>query len=261
MVEGSQAALSVDFRQGELTFACMSQSATDEDEAYSPPSGQVREGQENEDQDLRADDGVDAVEAADEALNAEPQTEEPQEDSSTQPDDEESVPKVPPVDFLTKLKIAELEKKVADYESKISGIRDYVKNLETEMDAARKRAQRDQEKQIDLKVSQALRDILPVVDNLDRSVKAAAEDKSSLAEGVRLVSRQFQEALQRQGLEKIVAKGEPFNPEFHEALTTLSVPDPAMDQVVLEEVQTGYRYKGSLLRPAQVVVGKISDPS
>ena len=96
--------------------------------------------------------------------------------------------------------------------------------------------------------------LLPALDDLERAlgtVPPAKSAKHSWVEGVRLVERKFRAALEAQGLTPIKALGEPFDPNFHEALWQ----DKGKEGIVIEEFQKGYMLGDRVLRPAQVVVG------
>jgi molecular chaperone GrpE len=98
-----------------------------------------------------------------------------------------------------------------------------------------------------------VRELLPVVDNLERALASAGESEQHLAEGVRLVHSELVSVLQRNGVEAFDPTGEAFDPEVHEALSTRSE-DGADPGVVLDVVEKGYRLNGTVLRPARVVV-------
>ena len=97
-----------------------------------------------------------------------------------------------------------------------------------------------------------VRELLPVVDNLERAL-ASAGDSDHLAEGVRLVHSELVGVLERNGVVPFDPAGEQFDPELHEALSTRSQ-DGAGPGVVLDVVEKGYRTNGTVLRPARVVV-------
>ncbi|MDB5037186.1 MAG: nucleotide exchange factor GrpE [Bacteriovoracaceae bacterium] len=168
-------------------------------------------------------------------------------------------PKAPEVDFKTKLRIKDLEGKVASYEAKISEVRDYVRKMENEIQEIRTRTERDLQKNSDKQAAEFFHDILPVVDNFERSLRAAIDKKESGAfiDGVRMIHQQLEDLFKKSGLKKIPTKGEIFNPVLHEALTTAPVDDENQDDRVLEEVKAGYKYKDTVVRPAQVIVGKL----
>lgn len=96
--------------------------------------------------------------------------------------------------------------------------------------------------------------LLPVLDDLERALSSmppAKAAKHSWAEGIRLVERKFKTILEAQGLTPIKALGEPFDPNFHEAVRQ----DKGKEGIVVEELQKGYMMHDRLLRPSKVVVG------
>jgi len=98
-----------------------------------------------------------------------------------------------------------------------------------------------------------VRELLPVVDNLERALASAEENERHLAEGVRLVHSELLAVLERNGVEQFDPEGESFDPEVHEALSTRSE-DGSEPGTVLDVVEKGYRANGIVLRPARVVV-------
>jgi molecular chaperone GrpE len=98
-----------------------------------------------------------------------------------------------------------------------------------------------------------VRELLPVVDNLERALASAEASEQHLAEGVRLVHQELVGVLQRNGVEPFDPAGEQFDPEMHEALSTRTE-DGADPGVVLDVMEKGYRLNGTVLRPARVVV-------
>ena len=98
-----------------------------------------------------------------------------------------------------------------------------------------------------------VRELLPVVDNLERALASAEESEQHLAEGVRLVHSELVALLERNGVQSFDPAGEAFDPEVHEALSTRAE-DGADSGVVLDVVEKGYKLNGTVLRPARVVV-------
>jgi molecular chaperone GrpE len=97
-----------------------------------------------------------------------------------------------------------------------------------------------------------VRELLPVLDDLERALAAAEEhEEAKLEEGVRLVHRELKDALDREGVAEIETEGH-FDPHVHEAL--LSQPSEAEEGSVLEVLQKGYKLGDHVLRPARVVV-------
>ena len=99
-----------------------------------------------------------------------------------------------------------------------------------------------------------LREILPVVDNLERALASAGEAEAALAEGVKLVLADLRGVLARAGVEAIEPVGERFDPTTHEALSTRPADDGAEAGIVVEVVEKGYRTRDNVIRPARVVV-------
>ena len=120
--------------------------------------------------------------------------------------------------------------------------------------AYRKRVLRDQESLVARAHERLVKELLPVLDDLERALAAAEEhQEAKLEEGVRLVHRELADALAREGLAEIETNGV-FDPHVHEAL--LSQPSDAAEGSVLEVVQKGYRLGDRVLRPARVVVSQ-----
>ncbi|HEX7246294.1 MAG TPA: nucleotide exchange factor GrpE [Solirubrobacterales bacterium] len=105
-----------------------------------------------------------------------------------------------------------------------------------------------------------LRDVVPVLDDLERAIQAAGLDpegdsEDGLAHGVLLVFRSLRDSLSRNGVEAVDPKGEKFDPTAHEALSTVEA-DGIESGVVVETMQKGYRLGEQLIRPARVVVSE-----
>ena len=130
---------------------------------------------------------------------------------------------------------------------------DRVLRMRAEFDNYRKRMARDADRNRQQAAEALIRDLLPVVDHLELAMKHREGGPDALAEGVGMVLRQFHEVLVRHGVEPIVAAGEPFDPEVHEAVTQRES-DEVPAQAVIEEFQKGYRLGQFVLRPAKVMV-------
>jgi molecular chaperone GrpE len=105
-----------------------------------------------------------------------------------------------------------------------------------------------------------LRDVVPVLDDLERAIQAAGLDpegdsEDGLAHGVLLVFRSLRDTMARNGIEAVDPKGERFDPMVHEALSTIAA-EGAESGTVVEVMQKGYRLGDQLIRPARVVVSE-----
>ncbi|HEX7310008.1 MAG TPA: nucleotide exchange factor GrpE [Gaiellaceae bacterium] len=130
---------------------------------------------------------------------------------------------------------------------------DALQRLKAEFDNYRKRAARDQEQLVARAHERLAKELLPVLDDLERAL-AAAEDheEAQLEEGVRLVHRSLVEALEKEGVAEIETDGR-FDPHVHEAL--LSQPDDEKESgAILDVLQKGYRIGNMVIRPARVIV-------
>ena len=132
----------------------------------------------------------------------------------------------------------------------------YVRTL-ADMDNLRKRTVREKEETAKFANEGILRDILPVIDNLERAVEHSekSDDSDGLLEGVRMTLTQFNQALSRFGVVTIDAVGEPFDPAFHQAMGQLESADHPVNTVMVE-LQKGYQLNERLLRPAFVLVAR-----
>jgi molecular chaperone GrpE len=130
---------------------------------------------------------------------------------------------------------------------------DLAKRAQADFENYRKRAAKEAVAAGQRAKSGLVRELLPVVDNLERALQSAQEGEQHLAEGVRLVHSELISVLERNGVQQFDPKGESFDPSFHEALSTRSE-DGADPGVVLDVVEKGYRSNGAVLRPARVVV-------
>ena len=162
----------------------------------------------------------------------------------------EPAPEPPPdpiKELETKLAAAEKEKK-DNWDRYLRGAAD-LENL-------RKRQKRElEDAKFEMK-NKVLKEMLPVVDNLERAIEHASKDgeKNPIVEGVQLVLRQFTTAFERLEVTAVDAMGQPFDPNLHEAISQQESDQPA--GTVVQVLQRGYRSGERLLRPALVVVAK-----
>src|SRR5450755_327799 len=133
---------------------------------------------------------------------------------------------------------------------------DRLARLQAEFDNARKRAVKEQQEFREYAAADVIKNFLPILDSFERALKAGG-DAGDFRSGVELIYRQFQDALQKSGVQAIVAVGQPFDPRVHEAIEMVDTTE-VPDHHVLEELQRGYKYKERLLRPAMVRVARNS---
>ncbi|MEA3305385.1 MAG: nucleotide exchange factor GrpE [Candidatus Omnitrophota bacterium] len=138
------------------------------------------------------------------------------------------------------------------------GFQDKYLRAHAELDNARKRLIKEKEEYTRFANEDLLSDILYIVDNFDRAITHmnAAQKIESILDGINMILKQFHAFLERNGLKKIESIGKKFNPQIHEAIEHVEIPDEKKAGVVIEEIQTGYMLNDRLLRPAVVKVGK-----
>jgi molecular chaperone GrpE len=126
---------------------------------------------------------------------------------------------------------------------------------QADFDNFRRRTQKEKEELAQYASSKLLTQLLPVVDNFERALAAAAGggDSESLAKGVDMIFRQLQGVLEQEGLKAMEAVGSPFNPDYHQAIMQVES-DEHEEGIVVEEIQKGYILKDKVLRPAMVKV-------
>ena len=116
----------------------------------------------------------------------------------------------------------------------------------------RKRVERERSELFEYASTEAVRSLLPVLDDFERALKAESSDKEYVS-GIELIYQRLYEGLKKLGLEPMDSKGQPFDPQIHHAVEMVET-DEAPDHTVLDEFQRGYNFKGRLLRPAMVKV-------
>jgi molecular chaperone GrpE len=128
---------------------------------------------------------------------------------------------------------------------------DLARRAQADFENYRKRAAREAAVAGERAKSGLVRELLPIVDNLERALASAEEGEQHLAEGVRLVHSELIAVLERNGVQQFDPAGDRFDPAEHEALSVREGEEPG---VVLDVVEKGYRANGAVLRPARVVV-------
>lgn len=126
---------------------------------------------------------------------------------------------------------------------------------QADFDNFRRRTAKEKEELAQYASMKLVGQLVPIVDNFERAIAAASSgsDFESLAKGVDMIFRQLSQTLESEGLKAIEAVGQPFNPEFHQAIMQVES-DEYEEGIVVEEVQKGYMLKEKVLRPAMVKV-------
>ncbi|HTT62750.1 MAG TPA: nucleotide exchange factor GrpE [Bryobacteraceae bacterium] len=160
---------------------------------------------------------------------------------------EENLPVATPETQIAAL-TAERDQLVAEK----ADLKDRLLRALADFDNFRRRSDRDRSEYIQFAAMEIVRDLLPILDDFRRAMKVETADKE-YAKGIGLIEQRLFETLRKAGLEPIEAAGKPFDPNLHQAVDRVQTEEVA-DQTVLEEYQSGYNFKGKLLRPAMVKV-------
>jgi molecular chaperone GrpE len=145
---------------------------------------------------------------------------------------------------------SELQKVKAERDSLL----DRLARMQAEFENARRRTLKEQQDFRDYAAADAIRSLLPVLDSFERALQVKS-DAADFRNGIDLIYKQLQTALGKLSLQPIPAKGETFDPHYHEAIEMVDTTD-APDHQVIEELQRGYKLKDRLLRPAMVKVAR-----
>ncbi len=149
------------------------------------------------------------------------------------------------------------ESKVEKLEKKANEWHDKYLRLSAEFDNYRKRTLKEKADLLRLANEDLLKDILPVVDDFERGMDSMdkSEDVDALKEGVHLIHRRFMDFLKQKGIKEIEAIEQPFDIDFHEAMTKIPAPSKDMKGKVVDVIEKGYILNDKVVRYAKVVVG------
>jgi len=141
----------------------------------------------------------------------------------------------------------------------VAELEDKLLRVAADFDNYKKRAARERDEYVRGANERLVKELLPILDDLERALTAAGEhEEAALEEGVRLVHRSLASVLERQGLKPIETEGK-FDPHVHEAL--LSQPSEAEEGSVIDVVQKGYTLGDRVVRPARVVIAAPQETS
>ena len=153
--------------------------------------------------------------------------------------------------------LQEIEKKLQETEKKLADTKaDYLR-LMAEFDTFRRRSAEEKLALVGSASADTIKGLLPILDDCEIALYALekSEDSQAAKEGTQMIFDKLMAFLKGKGLERIEAKGEDFDTELHEAVTTFPAPSEDLKGKVIDVVQTGYTLGGKVLRYAKVVVG------
>ena len=143
-------------------------------------------------------------------------------------------------------------------EEKYNELNDKFVRLYAEFDNFRRRTNKEKVDLISSASASILKDLVPVLDDFERALEnnEKSDDIEAVKEGVKLVAHKFKSLLESKGLKQMVAKGEPFDSEFHEAIANIPAPEDSLKGKVVDDVEKGYLLNEKVIRFAKVVVGQ-----
>ncbi|WP_110654602.1 nucleotide exchange factor GrpE [Salinicola halimionae] len=148
-----------------------------------------------------------------------------------------------------------LAARVEELEQELAEAKDQSMRAAADAQNARRRAEQDADKAKKFALEKFVKELLPVVDSLEKGLESMQEVDNTHLEGVSMTLKMQLDALSKFGVEQLDPQGEPFDPQFHEAMTM--VPNPELEpNTVMDVMQKGYTLNGRLVRPAMVVVSK-----
>ncbi|MFC7368333.1 MULTISPECIES: nucleotide exchange factor GrpE [Vreelandella] len=149
-----------------------------------------------------------------------------------------------------------LAAQVEELEQSLAEAKDQALRAAAEAQNVRRRAEQEAEKARKFALEKFVKDLLPVVDSLEKALESMQEGASDAhREGVSMTLKMQLDALTKSGVESIEPQGEPFDPQVHEAMAM--VPNPELEpNTVMEVMQKGYLLNGRLVRPAMVIVSQ-----
>ncbi|MGH2717292.1 MAG: nucleotide exchange factor GrpE [Actinomycetota bacterium] len=166
-------------------------------------------------------------------------------------------PAAPPAPSGPSAAEQQLGTELAEAKAQAAGYLDDLQRLKAEFDNYRKRMVREQSGLVERAAGNLVLRLLPVLDNFELAVASAEDshDFDRLLRGIEMVFGELKEVLASEGLERIAAKGQPFDPNYHEA--ALEVPgDGTGEPYVADELRSGYTFKDRVVRPAMVKVAR-----
>lgn len=147
--------------------------------------------------------------------------------------------------------------------SELEELKDQAIRVKADAQNVRRRAEQDVEKAHKFALDKFAKELLPVIDGLEKAVEAeiaSGNEMNPLREGVEMTLSMFLSSIQKFNLEQVDPVGQPFDPSLHEAMSMVEVPN-AEPNTVIAAMQKGYTLNGRLVRPAMVMVSKNSAAS
>lgn len=153
--------------------------------------------------------------------------------------------------------MAKQSKKEEELEQQVAELTADIQRIQADFVNYKRRAEEDQHKAVAIGRESAIRMLLPTVDNIERALNHVPDDlkDNDFAKAMTSMAKKMESDLNKMGLEKIESVGQPFNPEIMDAIS-VDEDSEGDEEVVIEEMQPGYKLNGEVIRHAMVKVGK-----
>lgn len=154
--------------------------------------------------------------------------------------------------------VSDIQKELDETKAQLENEKKEYLFLRAEFDNYKKRTLKEKSEIIRNGAESAMRNILPVIDDMERAINAMANsnDVDAVKEGIDLIYTKFKKYLDQNGVKEIATNGEEFNTEYHEAITVIPAPEESQKGKIIDTVEKGYTLNDKVLRYAKVVVGQ-----
>lgn len=146
----------------------------------------------------------------------------------------------------------ELNEQISKLKDELADVKDRHTRLIAEFDNLKKRSAKEREGLYNSIMADIISSLLPILDNLEKAVEAQTQDEE-YKKGIELVLKQFKDVLEANGVKEIEAEGKPFDPELHEAVSTIQ-DENLGEKIVAKEYRKGYTIGSKVIRHSMVVV-------
>jgi molecular chaperone GrpE len=182
-----------------------------------------------------------------------------QEDTAAEmPNEEQGESTVPTEESQNQIVLEEQLDPLEELQAENAELKDKYIRLYAEFDTFRRRMMKEKLELINTAAQDTMAALLPVLDDFDRAKKSADQEDSveQFSEGVTLVYQKLYNVLRQLGLEPMDTHGQPFDPEYHEAIAEIPAPTEELKGKILDTIANGYQLRGKIIRHAKVVIGK-----
>ena len=154
--------------------------------------------------------------------------------------------------------ITDLHQKIMKFESENHELKEQNLRLQADFVNFRKRKEKEMAETIIFANEGLIKQLLPILDDFDRTMKAIenSDNLTAIKDGIGMVSKNMKNTLQKIGLESVNAIGEVFNPNFHEAITAVTVEEEEKKGLIFDEIEKGYKLREKVIRPSKVVIAE-----